>query len=65
MFWQFLEMSISHWTERELANEMIEQGIVESISPRHVGRLLSEAQLKPHQIRYWLTPPRTRNLTSR
>jgi len=24
--------------------------------PRHVGRLLQEAQLKPHQIRYWLTP---------
>jgi len=29
-----------------------------SISPRHVGRLLQEAQLKPHQIRYWLTPGR-------
>jgi len=25
--------------------------------PRHVGRL-QEAQLKPHQIRYWLTPGR-------
>lgn len=53
---------ISHWTERELANEMIEQGIVESISPRHVGRLLCEAQLKPHQIRYWLTPPPGRGI---
>jgi len=31
------------------------------VSP-HVGRLLQEAQLKPHQIRYWLTP-RTKNLT--
>ena len=48
---------ISHWTERELADEMIKQSIVESISPRHVGRLLEEAQIKPHQIRYWLTPP--------
>jgi hypothetical protein len=36
---------------------MIERGIVKSISPRHVRRLLEEAQLKPHQIRYWLTPP--------
>jgi len=27
-----------------------------SISPRHVGRLLQEAQLKPHQIRYWFPP---------
>jgi len=46
--------AISHWTERELADEMVKQCIVESIS-RHVGRLLQEAQLKPHQIR--LTPP--------
>lgn len=36
---------------------MVKQGIVESISPRHVGRLLEEAQIKPHHNRYWLTPP--------
>ena len=48
---------ISDWTARELAAEIIKQGIVESISPRHVGRLLEEAQIKPHQSRYWLTPP--------
>jgi putative transposase len=48
---------ISHWTARELADELIKQGVVESISTRHVGRLLSEADLKPHQSRYWLTPP--------
>lgn len=51
---------ISHWTSRELAEEMIKQGIVETISPRHVGRLLEEADLKPHQKRYWLNPPRPR-----
>lgn len=34
---------ISHWTSRELADEMMKQGIVESISPRHVGRLMNEA----------------------
>jgi putative transposase len=51
------ERPISHWTARELANEMAKRGIVKSISPRHVRRLLEEAQLKPHQIRYWLTPP--------
>jgi len=49
---------ISHWTARELADEMVEQGIVESISPRHVGRLLEEASLKPQQSGYWLNPPR-------
>lgn len=48
---------ISHWTARELSEEMVKQGIVESISPRHVGRLLEEAQIKPHQSRYWLNPP--------
>ena len=48
---------ISDWTARELAAEMVKQSIVESISPRHVGRLLEEAQIKPHQSRYWLTPP--------
>jgi len=30
---------ISHWTARELAEEMVNQKIVERISPRHVGRL--------------------------
>ena len=47
---------ISHWTSRELADEMIKRSIVESISTRHVGRLLDEADLQPHRIRYWLTP---------
>ncbi len=53
---------ISHWTSQELARVMIEQGIVESISQRHVGRLLTEATLKPHQSEYWLNPPPTKSL---
>ena len=52
---------LSHWTPRELADELVKQGIVERISSRHVGRLLAEAELKPHQSRYWLHPPRTLN----
>jgi putative transposase len=56
---------ISHWTARELADEMSKQGIVESISPRHVGRLLDEADLKPHQSQYWLNPPPTLNSTTK
>jgi putative transposase len=31
---------ISHWTPREVAEEAVERGIVESISPRQVGRFL-------------------------
>lgn len=50
---------ISHWSNRELADELVKQNVVSSISPRHVGRLLAEADLKPHQSRYWLNPPPT------
>jgi putative transposase len=31
---------VTHWTPRELADEVIRRGIVPSISVRHVGRLL-------------------------
>ncbi len=34
----------------------MKQGLVEQISARHAGRLLEEAAIKPHLIRYWLTP---------
>jgi putative transposase len=29
---------VTHWTPRELADEVIKRGIVPSISARHVGR---------------------------
>jgi putative transposase len=31
---------VTHWTPRELADEVIQRGIVKSISPRTVGRFL-------------------------
>ena len=31
---------ISHWSARELADEIMRRGIVDRISPRHAGRLL-------------------------
>ncbi len=31
---------ISQWTSREVADEIVQQGIVERISPRHAARLL-------------------------
>jgi len=40
-------------TARELADEIMKQGIIESISVQR--RLLEEAELKP-AYRYWLTP---------
>jgi putative transposase len=33
---------ITHWTHRELAEEAIKQGIVETISANHLGRLLKK-----------------------
>ncbi|HLB76129.1 MAG TPA: helix-turn-helix domain-containing protein [Candidatus Dormibacteraeota bacterium] len=34
------ERPISHWTPREMADEAQKRGIVDHISPRHMGRLL-------------------------
>ena len=45
---------ITHWTARELTDEVIRRGIVASISPSQVSRYLREAALQPHKSRYWL-----------
>lgn len=46
---------VTHWTPRELADEVIKRGIVESISPRHLDRFLKEGGIRPHKSQYWLT----------
>ena len=33
-----VDCPVTHWTPRELANEVVKQEIVESISVRHIGR---------------------------
>lgn len=35
---------ISHWTHREIADELIQRKIVDYISPRHAGRLLKRGR---------------------
>jgi transposase len=45
---------ITHWSGRELKDEVIQQGIVPSISVRQVNRLLRATDLQPHRSRYWL-----------
>ena len=52
------EREITHWTRRELAEEVIQRETVDTISPRHVGRILDEADLKPHLSRQWLNSER-------
>ena len=41
-----LGIPISHWTNREIAAEIMKQGIVEQISARHAGRLLKRSRYK-------------------
>ena len=43
---------VTHWSESELADEAIKQGIVETISPRTVGRFLkrSRPQTPPEPV---------------
>jgi transposase len=50
---------ITHWTLKELTEEVIQRGIVPSISPAQVYRYLREAALQPHQSRYWLNTTET------
>jgi transposase len=45
---------ITHWTAKELTEEVIPRGIVVSISASQVSRYLREAALQPHKSRYWL-----------
>ena len=47
---------ITHWTARELADEIRIQGIAPEISPRQVQRFLDQADLQPHRSEYWLNP---------
>jgi transposase len=47
-------LPITHWTVKELTDEVIRRGIVVAISPAQVNRYLREAALQPHKSRYWL-----------
>jgi putative transposase len=41
---------VTHWTPRELVDEVVKRGIVETISPRHVDRILKggiSAHIRP------------------
>jgi hypothetical protein len=47
---------ITHWTARELADEIRIQRIAPGISSRQVQRFLDQADLQPHRNDYWLNP---------
>ena len=48
------ERPITHWTRKELREEVVKRGIVEDISESQAGRYLREAQLQPHRRKMWI-----------
>lgn len=51
-----LGRSLSQWDCRELAGQLIRDGVVTSISPDTVRRILENHQLKPWRHHLWLSP---------
>jgi len=45
---------ITHWTQRELRAEVIQRGIVASISESRIRHFLRTAALQPHRRKMWL-----------
>lgn len=48
-------LHITHWSSADLARQAVADGIVPSISPATVRRILNEVHLQPHRTRYWRT----------
>ena len=48
--------SLSHWDCAELARQLMADGVVESISPQTVQRMLANQKLKPWRKHLWLSP---------
>lgn len=51
-----LGRSLSVWTCAELARALKNDGLVESISPQSVQRILESQKLKPWRVHHWLSP---------
>ena len=45
---------VARWTQREIIDEAVKRGVIDSMSTSHLSTLLSEAQLQSHKSRYWL-----------
>jgi hypothetical protein len=53
--------ALSVWDCRELARQLVADGIVSTISAETVRRRLGRLALKPWRVHYWLTPKRPRD----
>lgn len=45
---------ISHWSSRELADEVVVREMAESIHRSTISRFLAECALKPHRVKEWM-----------
>jgi transposase len=45
---------VARWTQKEIIDEAVKRGIIESMSTSRISVLLGEAQLQPHKSKYWL-----------
>ena len=48
-------LHITHWSSAELARQAVRDGIIDTISPRSVRRILQAVDLQPHRTRFWKT----------
>jgi hypothetical protein len=53
--------SLSLWTCAELARSLRETGVVDSISPQSVQRIVASHKLKPWRVHYWRSPKAPRD----
>jgi transposase len=53
--------SLSLWTCAELARTLVADGIVDTISPQSVQRILASHKLKPWRVHFWLSPKAPRD----
>ena len=51
-----LGRSLSQWDCTEMARQLVRDGVVETISPETVRRILLHHQLKPWRQHMWLSP---------
>jgi transposase len=51
-----LGRSLSQWDSAELARQLVHDGVVPSISPQTVQRILAHHKLKPWRHHLWLSP---------
>jgi hypothetical protein len=48
-------LHLTHWTSEDLARQAVLDGLLPTISPRTIRRILADVDLQPHRTRYWRT----------